>query len=130
MSKIRVEKTSNLNGQKLWRLSRKFMVPPIVIRDLQKGCVEEIEENAAKAMIAAGVVKKVSEQPKSKKEQVAKSKSKKAEAALEAIGSVDNVKTVIDEPESERIIEDDFIGNTEDDKENDEDILDKKGIEL
>lgn len=134
MSKIRVEKTSNLNGQKLWRLSRKFMVPPIIIRDLQKGHVEEIEEHAAKAMIAANVVKRVAEtktevaEPKQEKDK--KSKSKKAKAAIEATGSVDNIKTVVDEPESDVVVEDDFIGDTEDDTDDDEDILDKEGIEL
>lgn len=131
MSKIKVEKTSNLNGRKLWRVSRQFMVAPIIIRDLQRGLVEELDEQVAKAMIAQGLVKRVDEksEPKqeTKKKKEKKLKSEKAEVAIAAIGEVDNIKTVVNEPDSNPGSEDDF-SSTEDNM--DEDTLSRKDIEL
>lgn len=131
MSKIRVEKTSNLNGRKLWRVSRQFMVAPIVVRDLQRGLVEELDEHVAKVMIAQGLVKRVEEKPELKKEtNDNKPKSKKAETAIKAIGEVDDAKTVVDEPDSSPVDGDDNFCSTEDDKDEDEDLLSRKESEL
>lgn len=76
MSKtIKVVKTDRLDQKKLRRVARRYHLAPIVIRELQLGYTEELEEHVALKMIEAGLVQKAKKKkdgdPRNMQEKVA-----------------------------------------------------------
>ena len=67
---VRVIKTDTLNQNKLTRISRKFGVSPLSVRELQLGYSEEIPERAANQLIKAGYVKRTKEKTRPHQERV------------------------------------------------------------
>ena len=71
---IKVVKTDRLNQKKLRRIARRYHLAPIVIRELQLGYTEELEEHVALKMIEAGLVqkaKKKDDDPRSMQDKIA-----------------------------------------------------------
>jgi len=71
---IKVVKTDRLNQKKLQRIARRYHLAPIVIRELQLGYTEELEEHVALKMIQAGLVQKAKKKddgPRSMQDKVA-----------------------------------------------------------
>ncbi len=99
MNKVKVIKTRRLNQRKLQRMARKFAIAPIVVRELQLGYVEELDERAAAALIKAGYVRKANAE----------------DGALRTVK--DNVIKVEPVEITSTTVDDDFITTDHDDRE-------------
>jgi len=63
-STVRVEKTAKLNQVKLIRISRRYSIAPIDVRELQLGFSVDIPIGMAEELLKDGYVKRVKSRPR------------------------------------------------------------------